>query len=67
MSFIKVKDMDDKIIYVNKDNINKIILGNEDVGEKYTLVFSTDYIYVKESREIDKFVENSEFFENIFE
>lgn len=67
MSFIKVKDMDDKIIYVNKDNVNKIILGNEDVGEKYTLVFSTDYIYVKESRAIDKFVENSEFFENIFE
>lgn len=65
MNLIKVKDMDGEIIYVNRDTINQIIIGDENFEEKYTLILSNGTVYVKESKEIDKIIENCDWIENM--
>ncbi|WP_058989906.1 hypothetical protein [Anaerococcus rubeinfantis] len=65
MNLIKAIDMDGEIIYVNTDAINQIIIGDENLEEKYLVILSNGTISVKESNEIDRIIEDCDWIENM--
>lgn len=65
MNLIKAIDIDGDIIYVNTDAINQIIIGDENLEEKYLVILSNGTISVKESNEIDRIIEDCDWIENM--
>lgn len=65
MNLIKAIDIDGDIIYLNTDAINQIIIGDENLEEKYLVILSNGTISVKESNEIDRIIEDCDWIENM--
>ncbi|MDU1315689.1 hypothetical protein [Anaerococcus hydrogenalis] len=65
MNLIKAIDIDGDIIYLNTDVINQIIIGDENLEEKYLVILSNGTISVKESNEIDRIIEDCDWIENM--
>lgn len=65
MNLIKVKDIDNEIFYINTNAINKIKISDGKWEEKYLVVLSNCSVSVKESKEIDRMIDNYDCIESI--
>lgn len=65
MNLIKVKDIDDKTVYINTNAINKIKITDGIFEEKYIVFLCNGMVCVKESKEIDKMIDDCDRIDNL--
>ncbi|MDU2374740.1 hypothetical protein [Anaerococcus vaginalis] len=65
MNLIKVKDTFGEIVYINTNAINKIKITDGIFEEKYILFLCNGMVCVKESKEIDKMIDDCDRIDNL--
>lgn len=65
MNLIKIKDIDNKTVYINTNAINKIKISDGRFEEKYIVFLYNGVVCVKESKEIDKMIDDYDRIDNL--